>query len=100
MIKLIDLLNEEIKNPESGDLHWRDNFQNIIEAAQTALSSNDPETINTQVDLIINNVQAAADKHESTYAKQPTPTFVSSNIANSYSGDDSDINAFSGGTKI
>jgi hypothetical protein len=100
MIKLIDLLNEDVNTSEFNDLHWRDHFNEIIDCAQKALSSNDPEVIAIQVDLIINNANAASDKHEATYVKAPIPTFVNSNIANSYAGDDSDINAFAGGTKI
>jgi superoxide dismutase len=69
MIKLIDILNEDVNSAEFNQLHWRDHFKEIIKCAETALSSNDPEIINTEVDNIINHAQAAADKHEATYAK-------------------------------
>jgi len=91
MIKLIDILNEDVNSAEFNQLHWRDHFNNIIEFAEIALSSNDAEVIATQVDNILNHAQAAVDKHEATYAKANTPTAINSNIANSYSGTDADI---------
>ena len=94
MIKLIDLLNEDIDT--SSNTHWRDHFNDIIKCAETALSSNDPEVIATQVSVIIGHAETAKDKHEATYAKAGTPTLVSSNTGNSYAGNDSDINAFQG----
>lgn len=94
MIKLLDLLNEDVDT--SSNTHWRDHFNDIIKCAETALSSNDPEVIASQVSAIIGHADAAGNKHEATYAKAGIPTFVNSNIANSYAGDDSDINAYSG----
>jgi len=91
MIKLLDILNEV---DSSDKTHWRDHFKEIIQCAEKALSSNDPEIINGEVLSIIEHAEMAKDKHEATYAKQPTPTFVNSNISNSYSGDDSDINGY------
>lgn len=91
MIKLIDLLKEDVNSAEFNQLHWRDHFNNIIEYAEIALSSTDAEIINAQVDSIINHAQAAADKQEATYAQANTPTAINSNIANSYSGTDDDI---------
>jgi hypothetical protein len=91
MIKLIDLLKEDVNSIEFNRLHWRDHFNNIIEFSKIALSSNDPEVIATQVDNILNHAQAAADKHEATYVQEQTPTAISSNIANSYTGTDDDI---------
>ena len=94
MIKLLDLLNEDVDT--SSNTHWRDHFNAIIKCAETALSSNDPEVIASQVSAIIGHADAASNKHEATYAKAGTPTFVNSGISNSYAGDDSDINAYSG----
>ena len=94
MIKLIDLLNEDVDT--SSHTHWRDHFKDIIACAEKALSSNDPETIAIQVSAIVGHAESAGEKHEATYAKANPPQYVSSNIANSYSGNDSDINAFHG----
>ena len=91
MIKLLDILNEV---DTSADTHWRDHFKEIIQCAERALSSNDPETIALEVSEIMDHAQTAGNKHEATYAKQPTPTFVNSNISNSYSGTDDDINGY------
>ena len=91
MIKLLDILNEV---DSSDKTHWRDHFKEIIQCAEKALSSNDPEIINGEVLSIVEHAEMARNKHEATYAKQPTPTFVNSNISNSYSGDDSDINGY------
>jgi len=91
MIKLLDILNEV---DSSDQTHWRDHFREIIQCAEKALSSNDPEIINGEVLSIIENAEMAKNKHEATYAKQPTPTFVNSNIANSYSGTDDDIHGY------
>ena len=94
MIKLMNLLSEDVDT--SSNTHWRDHFNDIIKCAETALSSNDPEVIASQVSAIIGHADAASNKHEATYAKAGTPTFVNSGISNSYAGDDSDINAYSG----
>jgi superoxide dismutase len=91
MIKLLDILKEDVNSAEFNRLHWRDHFKEIIKCAETALSSTDAEVINTEVDSIINHAQAAADKQEATYAKANTPVAISSNIANSYTGTDDDI---------
>jgi len=97
MIKLLDILNEV---DTSADKHWRDHFKEIIQCAERALASNDPETISSEVSEIMDHAEAAGNKHEATYAKQPIPTFVNSNIANSYAGDDSDIHGYDGGSRI
>jgi hypothetical protein len=97
MIKLIDLLNEEISDDLTSNKHWRDYFKEIIEHAEEALKSKDPETIATQVHDIVHKAEVALDKHQASYDKKRLPTFVNSNNANSYSGDDSDINAYMGG---
>ena len=97
MIKLIDILNEV---DTSDKTHWRDHFKEIIQCAEMALASNDPETIATQASNIMEHAETAANKHEATYAKQPIPTFVNSNIANSYAGDDSDIHGYDQGSRI
>ena len=91
MIKLLDILKEV---DTSDKTHWRDHFKEIIACAEKALASNDPEIIAAQVSDIMGHADIAASKHESTYAKQPTPTFVNSNIANSYSGTDDDIHGY------
>jgi hypothetical protein len=91
MIKLLDILNEV---DSSDKTHWRDHFREIMQCAEKALSSNDPEIINGEVLSIIENAEMAKNKHEATYAKQPTPTFINSNISNSYSGTDDDINGY------
>jgi hypothetical protein len=91
MIKLANILKEmEMTN----DKHWRDHFKEIITCAETALSSNDPETIAKQCHDIIEHADVASSKHQATYEKAPTPTFTNSNIGNSYAGDDSDIHAY------
>ena len=95
MIKLLDILKES-NLPQHSDEHWRDHFNKIIDCAQEALTSNDPESIAKHVSDIITHAEAAGTKHESTWSKAGVPAFVSSNIANSYNGDDSDINAFQG----
>jgi hypothetical protein len=98
MIKLLDILTEmETSNNQP---HWRDHFKEIIKCAEIALSSNDPETIATQASDIMEHAETAANKHEATYAKQPVPTFVNSNIANSYAGNDSDIHGYDQGSRI
>jgi hypothetical protein len=98
MIKLLDILNEV---DTSDKTHWRDHFKEIIQCAEMALASNDPETIATQASNIMEHAETAANKHEATYAKQPIPTFVNSNIANSYSQNaDEDINGYDGGSRI
>jgi len=98
MIKLLDILTEmETSNNQP---HWRDHFKEIIQCAEIALSSNDPETIATQASNIMEHAETAANKHEATYAKQPVPTFVNSNNANSYSGTDDDIHGYDGGSRI
>ena len=91
MIKLLDILNEV---DSSDQTHWRDHFREIIQCAEKALSSNDPEIINGEVLSIVEHAEMAKNKHEATYAKQPTPTFVNSNISNSYSGTDDDIHGY------
>ena len=97
MIKLMDILVEDVNSPEfNNEKHWRDHFNEIIDAAELALKSKDPETIAKIVHKIIEHAEVALDKHEATYAKSPIPTFVNSSTANSYAGDDSDINAFQG----
>ena len=98
MIRLLDILTEmEISNNQP---HWRDHFKEIIQCAEMALASNDPETIATQASNIMEHAESAANKHEATYAKQPIPTFVNSNNANSYSQNaDEDINGY-GGSRI
>ena len=94
MIKLLDILNEV---DTSDKTHWRDHFKEIIACAEKALSSNDPETIANQASDIMEHAGVAASKHEATYAKQPIPTFVNSNNANSYSQNaDEDINGYDG----
>ena len=94
MIKLLDILQEV---DTSDKTHWRDHFREIIACAEIALSSNDPEIIAAQVSDIMGHADIAASKHEATYAKQPTPTFRNSGIANSYSQNaDDDINNYSG----
>ena len=102
MIRLIDLLNEDVNSPEfNNDKHWRDHFNEIIQCAETALKSNDPEIIAKQVAKIIEHADVALDKHEATYSKEKTPTFRNSNIANSYSQNaDEDINGYDGGSRI
>ena len=92
MIKLMDLLVEDVNSPEfNNDKHWRDHFKEIMEIAEKALSSNDPETIAKCVHKITEHAEVALDKHEATYAKKPIPQVINSNIANSYGGDDSDF---------
>mgnify|MGYP003345638409 CR=1 FL=1 len=93
MIKLLDILKESNLPQHSTD-HWRDHFNKISELATEALTSNDPETIASIVHEIIEHADAARDKHEATWSKARTPEYVNSNISNSYSGDDSDINAY------
>lgn len=94
MIKLLDILQEV---DTSDRTHWRDHFKEIIQCAERALASNDPETIASEASDIMEHAEAAANKHEATYSKQPTPTFVNSNNANSYSQNaDDDINNYSG----
>ena len=101
MIKLLDILKEDVNSPEfNNDKHWRDHFNEIIQCAETALKSNDPEIIAEQVAKIIEHADVAADKHEATYSKEKIPTFVNSNIANSYSGTDDDIHGYDGGSRI
>ena len=98
MIKLLDILKEV---DTSDKTHWRDHFREIITCAEIALSSNDPETIANQASDIMEHAGVAASKHEATYSKQPIPTFVNSNIANSYSQNaDDDINGYDGGSRI
>ena len=92
MIKLIDILYEN--EMQDARVHWRDHFKKIIECAERALSSNDPEVIATEADAIMDHADAARAKHEASYTKAPPPVFVNSNIANSYAGDDSDIHAY------
>jgi hypothetical protein len=94
MIKLLDILKEDNNVALNNDTHWRDHFKEIIACAETALSSNDPETIATQVSDIIDHAEAAGSKHEATWTKQPPPTAINSSTYNSYSGDDSDIHAY------
>lgn len=94
MIKLIDLLNEDVDT--SSHTHWRDHFNDIIKCAELALSSNDPEIITIQVSAIVGHAESAGDKHEATYAKQNPSQFVNSSTYNSYNGDDSDINSYDG----
>ena len=93
MIKLIDLIQES-NIATHNDKHWRDHFRDIINCAEEALSSNDPETIATQVANIIEYAEAAGEKHEATWAKKHPHRAVNSNIANSYNGDDSDIHQY------
>jgi hypothetical protein len=93
MIKLLDILKEE-NISLNNDKHWRDHFKEIIQCAEKALSSNDPETIAIQVAEIIDHADAAGSKHEATWAKQSIPRAINSNIANSYNGDDSDIHGY------
>ena len=89
MIKLLDILKESNLPQHSTD-HWRDHFNKISELATEALTSNDPEAIASIVNEIIEHAEAAGDKHEATWVRKPIPTYVNSNIANSYNGDDSD----------
>jgi len=98
MIKLIDLLSEEISDDLTNDKHWREYFKEIIEHAEEALKSKDPETIATQVHNIVHKAEVALDKHQATYDKKRLPTFVNSNMDNSYNGDDSDITGYMGGS--
>ena len=95
MIKLLDILKEE-NISLNNDKHWRDHFKEIIQCAEKALSSNDPEAIAIQVAEIIDHADAAGSKHEATWAKSPTPQFTSSNSTanNTYSGNDSDIHGY------
>ena len=95
MIKLLDILKES-NLPQHSTEHWRDHFNKIIDFAQEALTSNDPEAIARFVADIIEHADAAGDKHEATWSKKPPSEYVNSNISNSYAGDDSDINAYQG----
>lgn len=97
MIKLLDILNEV--NP-SDQTHWRDHFKEIIECAEKALSSNDPGVIAMLSDEIMEHAEMAGNKHKQINHKQGIPTFVSSNIANTYSGNDSDINGYDQGSRL
>ncbi len=92
MIKLMDILVEDNNSPEfNNNKHWRDHFNEIIQCAEEALKSKDPEVIATQVYKIIEHADAALDKHEATYSKERLSQVINSNIANSYNGDDSDF---------
>ena len=92
MIKLIDLLQEEFRGGEiKPEMHWRDHFKKIIENAENALMSKDPETIAEAVGNIIDHAEVAREKHEATYDGQKPSTFINSNSYNSYNGDDSDF---------
>ena len=95
MIKLIDILSEDVNSSEfNNEKHWRDHFKEIIEISKTALASKDPEVVAKAVRDIIDHAEVALDKHEATYAKSPIPTFTNSSTYNSYNGDDSDINSY------
>jgi hypothetical protein len=95
MIKLIDILSEDVNSPEfNNEKHWRDHFKEIIKISETALSSKDPEVVAKAVHDVIEHAEVALDKHEATYSKSSIPTFVNSPTSNSYSGDDSDINSY------
>ena len=91
MIKLLDILNELDQTSTS---HWRDDLQKIIQCAEKALSSSDPDVISDEVKSIIDYAENAGYKSQITNSKQQASEFISSNIANSYSGDDSDINVY------
>lgn len=91
MIKLLDILKEDVNSPEFNKMHIRDHFNAIAKCVEMGLKSTDPETLADQAAKITDHAQAIADKNEASYAKANPSQSINSNISNSYSGTDSDI---------
>ena len=93
MIKLIDILNEDVDGKEDekdyANMHWRDHLKEIIKCASKALKSNDPDFVTKQTLEIMKHADMA---HEKNYSKHITQGVDgSSALSNVHTGNQDDF---------